>query len=53
MLRYVSFMGVGGTTQSPIGGWCTPHFSMGRVKSGWMSKFQDLNCSRSILEWSG
>ena len=21
-------------------------FSMGRVKSGWLSKFQDLNCSR-------
>ena len=37
--------GVGGTTQLPIGGWCIL-FSMGGVKSGWLSKIQDLNCSR-------
>ena len=30
--------GVGGTTQLPIGGWYLL-FSMGRVKSGWLSKF--------------
>ena len=30
--------GVGGTTQSPIGGWYIL-FSMGRVKSRWLGKF--------------
>ena len=30
--------GVGDTTQLPIGGWYSL-FSMGRVKSGWLSKF--------------
>ena len=38
MLRYVVSYGVGGTTQSPIGGWYSL-FSMGGVKSGWLSKF--------------
>ena len=31
-------MGPGGTTQLPIGGWYSL-FSMGGVKSGWLSKF--------------
>ena len=37
VLRYVVIW-VGGTTQSPIGGWYSL-FSMGGVKSGWLSKF--------------
>ena len=36
-LRFVGVW-VGGTTQSPIGGWYFL-FSMGGVKSGWLSKF--------------
>ena len=45
--------GVGGTTQLPIGGWYSL-FSMGRVKSGWLSKFWYIpELFWVISEWSG
>ena len=44
-LRYVSYMGWGVPPNRPLVGGVSC-FSMGRVKSGWLSKFQDLNCSR-------
>ena len=52
MLRYVSHMGRGVPPNHPLVGGASC-FAMGRVKSGWLSKIQDLNCSRTILEWSG
>ena len=52
-LRYVVVLGAGGTTQLPIGGWYSL-FSMGRVKSGWLSKFWCVPVLfRVIPEWSG
>ena len=45
--------GVGGTTQLPIGGWYFL-FSMGRVKSGWLSRFWCIPVLfRMVSEWSG
>ena len=44
-LRYVGDMGQGVPPNCPLVGGASC-FSMGRVKSGWLSKFQDLNCSR-------
>ena len=44
-LRYVGYMGQGVPLNRPLVGGVSC-FSMGRVKSGWLSKFQDLNCSR-------
>ena len=44
---------VGCTTQLPIGGWYSL-FSMGKVKSGWLSKFRCIpELFRVIPEWSG
>ena len=51
-LRYVGDMGRGVPPNRPLVGGASC-FAMGRVKSGWLSKIQDLNCSRLILEWSG
>ena len=45
VLRYVGDMGWGVPPNCPLVGGVSC-FSMGRVKSGWLSKIQDLNCSR-------
>ena len=45
--------GVGGTTQSPFGGWYSL-FSMSRIKSGWLSKFWCIpELFQVIPEWFG